>query len=98
MKILWTQTAIDRVTEIHDYIKTDSPISAQKWVELILEKILKLQSLPKIGRKVPEINSENVRELIYNNYRIIYKIENATIYIMTVRHFKQILPIEEAVK
>jgi toxin ParE1/3/4 len=94
-KILWTQTAIDRVSEIHDYIRKDSPVNAQKWVELLLEKISKLSSLPKIGRKVPEINSESIRELIYSNYRIIYKISDETIYLMTVRHFKQILPVDE---
>ena len=95
MKILWTQTAIDRLSEIHDYIKKDSPVNAQRWVESILEKISKLSDLPKIGRKVPEINSESIRELIFGNYRIIYKMVDDSIFLMTVRHFKQILPTEE---
>ena len=98
MKILWTQTAIDRLSEIHDYIKNDSPANAQKWVESVLEKISKLSVLPNVGRKVPEIDSESIRELIFGNYRIIYKITDGNIYLMTVRHFKQILPIEEIPK
>lgn len=97
MKLIWTKTAVVRLTEIHDYIKNDSPLNAQRWVESVLEKISKLLELPKIGRKVPEINSESVRELIFGNYRIIYKITQENIELVTVRHFKQILPIDEIV-
>ena len=95
MRILWTQTAIDRLGEIHGYIRKDSPVNAQKWVESVLDKIVKLPDLPNIGRKVPEINSESIRELIFGNYRIIYKVANDSIFLMTIRHFKQILPVEE---
>jgi plasmid stabilization system protein ParE len=95
MKIIWTKTAADRLAEIHDYIKSDSPLNAQKWVESVLDKISKLSDLPKIGRKVPEVNSESIREIIFGNYRIIYKIANENIELATVRHFKQLLPIDE---
>ena len=95
MKILWTQTAIGRVSEIYGYIKSDSPIRAQRWVESILEKVSQLSEFPNIGRKVPEANTENLRELIFGNYRIIYKLTRNAVYLMTVRHFKQILPVDE---
>ena len=97
MKIIWTQTAIDRLSEIYDYIKSDSQLNAQKWVSSVLEKILNLSELPNIGRKVPEINSQGVRELIFGNYRIIYKIINENIILLTIRHFKQMLPIDEII-
>ncbi|MGB5615899.1 MAG: type II toxin-antitoxin system RelE/ParE family toxin [Desulfobacterales bacterium] len=35
------------------------------------------------------------RELIYGNYRIIYRIETKKISILTIRHGQQILPIDE---
>ena len=40
---------------------------------------------PYIGRKIPEYNNENFRELIYKSYRILYKI-NSNIYILNVFH------------
>lgn len=50
---------------------------------------------PKSGRVVPEIGDEQFRELIYGNYRILYRIEKKQVSILTVRHGKQILPIED---
>jgi toxin ParE1/3/4 len=98
MKIVWTQTAIDRAIEIHDYIQKDRPASARKWVEAVIEKTSKLSALPKVGRKVPETNLDNMRELILGNYRIIYKVTKDAIHLMTIRHFKQMLPVEEILK
>jgi plasmid stabilization system protein ParE len=97
VKLLWTQTAIDRVAEIHRYIKKDNPINAQRWVESLLDKISRLTGAPRMGRKVPEIGSENLRELIFGNYRIIYKTAGDVIYLMTVRNFKQMLPVDEII-
>jgi plasmid stabilization system protein ParE len=54
-----------------------------------------LSECPKSGRKVPELNKKEYRELVFGNYRIIYKMRGKTLYVLTVRHFKQILPVEE---
>lgn len=32
----------------------------------------RIHIFPKIGRIVPELNNENIREIIFKNYRIIY--------------------------
>jgi len=61
----------------------------------MFSKVEQLESSPEIGRIVPEINNNQFRELIYGNYRIIYRIDKKQISILTVRHGKQILPINE---
>ena len=95
MKIIWSPLAIDRASEIAEYIARDKPSSAEKWVDKIFSKVEQLRSSPEIGRIVPEIRNEQFRELIYGNYRIIYRIEKKQISILTIRHSKQILPIDE---
>jgi len=95
MKIIWSPLAIDRTTEIAEYIAQDNPSAATKWVETLFEKVKLLSPSPKSGRMVPETNREDIRELIYGNYRIIYRIEKSNISILTIRHGKQILPTAE---
>ncbi len=95
MKIIWSPLAIDRTSEIAEYISMDNPTAASQWVDNIFEKVLILKSSPKMGRTVPEINRKEVREVIFGNYRIIYRIEKNSISILTIRHTKQILPIDE---
>ncbi len=95
MKIIWSPLAIDRTSEIAEYISMDNPIAANQWIDNIFEKVLILKLSPKMGRTVPEINRKEIREIIFGNYRIIYRIEKINISILTIRHTKQILPIDE---
>ncbi len=95
MKIIWSRLAVDRVAEIANYIAKDKPTAAEKWVNKLFAKAESLASFPKSGRIVPEINRDQYREIIYGNYRIVYRIEKKQISILTVRHGKQLLPIEE---
>ncbi len=95
MKIIWSPVAIERVTEIAEYIAFDNPTAAQKWVEQVFTKVGLLQSSPQMGRIVPEIEREEIREIVYGNYRIVYHLSVRKISILTVRHGKQILPEEE---
>ena len=86
---------IERASEIVDYIAQDNPLAAEKWIQTAFSKVDQLRLNPNIGQIVPEINDRLFRELIYGNYRIIYHIEMKQISILTIRHGKQILPIDE---
>ena len=95
MKIIWSPLAIERTSEIAEYIAQDKPSAAEKWIDTVFAKVETLSSTPEIGRIVPEIRNSQFRELIYGNYRIIYRIEAKQISILTIRHGMQILPIDE---
>ena len=95
MRIQWSPLAVDRVSEIADYIAQDDPLAADKWVRSVFDRVKQVKDFSKSGRYVPEINRRDIRELVYGNYRIIYRIETRVVSILTVRHFKQILPVED---
>ena len=97
MKIIWSPLALDRTSEIAEYISQDNPAAAKKWVDNIFKKVGLLQFSPEIGRIVPEIERKEIRELIFGNYRIIYRLEKTNISILTIRHSKQILPTDDQV-
>ena len=95
MKIVWSPLALERASEIVDYIAQDKPSAAINWIDTIFSKIESLEVSPEMGRIVPEIGNEQFRELIYGNYRIIYRFYKKQIFVLTIRHGKQILPIDE---
>ncbi|WP_028325885.1 type II toxin-antitoxin system RelE/ParE family toxin [Desulfatirhabdium butyrativorans] len=95
MKIVWSPLAVERASEIVDYISRDKPLAANNWIDTVFSMVDQLRANPEIGRIVPEINEHQFRELIYGNYRIIYHIGIKRISILTIRHGKQILPIDE---
>jgi len=95
MKIVWSPLAVERASGIVDYISQDKPLAADNWIHKVFSKVDQLRASPEIGRIVPEINEHQFRELIYGNYRIIYHLGIKQISILTIRHGKQILPIDE---
>lgn len=95
MKIVWSPLAVERASEIVHYISQDKPLPARNWIDAVFTKVDQLKANPEIGRIVPEINERKFRELIYGNYRVIYHIGTKQISILTIRHGKLILPIDE---
>ena len=96
MNIKWSEQAENRVYDIASYIALDSISEAEKWIENIFDYVKRLENFPDSGRYVPELPiRKDVRELVFKNYRIIYRIEKETVYILTVRSYKQILPLDE---
>lgn len=50
-----------------------------------------MAQFPRLGRRVPEFEDENVRELIVYSYRIIYQLQNNEAEIAAVVHAKRVL-------
>lgn len=95
MKVIWSPLAIDCVSDIAKFIAMDKPKAAERWVDEVFYKVKILEKFPQIGRIVPEANRKEIREIVFKNYRIIYKIDKEQINILTVRHGKQILLRDE---
>ena len=84
--LVWTINAKNDLKEIYEYIAIDSKYYANTFVEKIRNTTKKLKKYPNIGRIVPEYNLDEIRELIYQNYRIIYKISKKKLYIVSIFH------------
>ena len=95
MRIIWSPLAVERASEIAAYLAGDNPATAEKWVDTVFMKVENLQDFPERGRIVPEANNKAIRELIYGNYRLIYRPEGKRVPVLTVQHGKQILPVDE---
>ena len=95
MKVQWAPLAIDRVVEIAAYIAEDNPDAAKRWIRDAFARVGQLGRFPRSGRQTSETPRKDIRELVWGNYRIIYRLEVHQVSILTVRHTKQILPMED---
>jgi addiction module RelE/StbE family toxin len=86
MKIVWTEPAEADLDEIFDYIARDAPVYAERFLARIIDAVTMLIAHPQIGRPVPEAEREDVREIIYQGYRIVYLARQEQLYILTVFH------------
>ena len=86
MNIKWSEPSIEDLEGIKDFIGRDSEFFANQFVSRIFESVEKLLVFPNMGRVVPEFEDEKIRELIFQNYRIIYYLEEEIIYILNIIH------------
>lgn len=86
MKIEWAKPALLDLESIRDYIRRDSDYYAARFVERIIKAVESLEGFPEMGRSVPEAEKENIRELLFYNYRIMYRMEPERILILAVIH------------
>ena len=93
--VKWTAHAITQLRHIHDYIAQDSPFYAKRVSDALVRKTFLLDELPRMGRKVPELDDEAVRELSLYSYRIVYEIKITHIDILAVIHKRRDLQIGE---
>lgn len=85
-KVIWTEPALNDLLDVIKHIAKDSPIYAERFGLRVVEAPRHLMQFPACGRVVPEFNEENIRELIYGAYRIIYLIREDSCYITAVIH------------
>lgn len=85
-KIRWSPRAVSNLEEICSYISKDSIYYASLFAGRILSIVKNIPSFPKSGRIVPEYGNDNLREKIYEDYRIVYRIKNEFIEVVAICH------------
>ena len=91
MRIVWSPLAIQRLREAVEYIARDKQGAAERWLEGAFEAVGRLAELPQSGRVVPELGRPDIREVIYGNYRIIYRVSPEAVLVLTVRYGRQLI-------
>jgi toxin ParE1/3/4 len=88
----WNEEALLDIDEIAEFIAADSLTYALIEVEKFFDRAEILRTNPRSGTVVPELNDENVRQLVEGNYRIIYEIKSKNaIEILCVIHGMRLL-------
>jgi len=86
-RVDWSRRALKDL----ESIAGDSPTYAGIVVKKVINQTKTLARFPRAGRKVPEFDNENIRELLVYSYRIIYRLQDNAIVIAAVIHGKRIL-------
>ena len=95
MKVLWTEQAFARLSEIEAFIAGDDPAASQRFIARLIRRASQLAKTPQMGRLVPELPESKLRELIEGNYRIVYRVRVRTVQILTVFEGHRRLPMDD---
>jgi toxin ParE1/3/4 len=93
-KIVWTDSAIQDLREICEYISRENSVAAQKIGRGILDHVRILETFPFIGPAYPRRSSGAIREIVFNKYRIFYEVSDKTkaVLILHIWHGARAIP------
>lgn len=92
--VYWTHEASERLGDIKAYLEIEkaSPVAAREMIEKIVSRTQQLTIAPLSGKSMPDYPDDNVRELLERPYRIFYQVIEENIYIISVMHYRQLIP------
>ena len=93
VEVRFTLHALDEMESIADFIAKHSPRYASAFISKMFDNADVIKRHPRIGRMVPEIQDDTIRDLISGRYRIIYRIVSENrIDILTIHHSSREFP------
>jgi toxin ParE1/3/4 len=90
-QLVWSPAALADLTEICNYIGRDSEHYARLFAQRIFSAVETLTLFPDAGRTVPEYERRDLRELLFQNYRIVYRVKEDEVQIAAVVHGSRLL-------
>lgn len=84
MKVLWTAQAQQRLTTISSYVAEYDHLAAERLIDRLIRRGDALRRFPHRGREVAELPGSGIRALLDGNYRIVYRVRDRVVQILTV--------------
>jgi len=75
-KLIWSPAARDDLHDIVSFIARDNPNRAMSFGYELISETDRLQEFPEFGRIVPEYRNDDIREIIYRPYRLVYRVNH----------------------
>ncbi len=91
LEVRWSPEATEDLEAIAEYIARDSEYYARAVVTEMLSASRSAGEFPMVGRVVPEIGEEHIRERFVYSYRLVYRIESGGVQVIAVIHGKRLL-------
>ena len=77
MLIHYTTRFLHEADEQAEHLAQYSPTRATLFIDSLFRQLELLKPHPRLGRMVPELGTDNVRELLFRQYRLIYRLTSA---------------------
>lgn len=90
-QVSWTPQAANDLEAICLFIARDSLQLAAAFADRVLRATDRLANFPRSGRVVPELKIESIREIIVASYRLIYRVRQDGVQLLTVHHGARML-------
>lgn len=86
MKVVITDTAIEDLQAIGDYIAERHPARSESFIEELLQRCERLGDTPRAWPLVPRYERYGIRRRVFGDYLIFYRIAEDAVEVVHVLH------------
>lgn len=91
-KLVWSPRSLQDLDSICRYIEQDSANYARLFGERLIAMVEGIPENPYWGSVVPEYRREDLRERRFQSYRVVYRIREGRIEVVSITHGARLLP------
>ena len=85
---------MDDLESLLAYIAKESPVAAKRFAQRLIQRIDLLSSQPLFGSYLAEDETHTYRQVIQGNYRVLYRTDGETVFVVTIHHAARLLESE----
>jgi len=89
MELKWTSKAMSDLARLYEFLAQSSKQPDVRVVQSLALAPTNLRMNPRIGERLEEFESREVRRILVGHYEMRYEIQNSTIYVLRLWHTKE---------
>ncbi len=89
MELKWTGKALSDLARLHEFLAPANRPAAARTVQSLTNAAARLPEQPRIGEKLEEFGSREVRRIQVGRYEMRYEIQGSMIYVLRLWHTRE---------
>jgi len=89
MELKWTSKALTDLARLYEFLASVDKRAAARTVQMLTAAPTRLMTNPRIGERLDEFDSREVRRILVGHYEMRYEIQQAIIYVLRVWHTRE---------
>jgi len=89
MELKWTGKALSDLARLHEFLALANRLAAARTVQSLTAAPARLLEQPRIGEKLEEFGSREVRRIQVGRYEMRYEIQGSMIYLLRLWHTRE---------
>ena len=89
MQLKWTSAALADLSRLYEFLSPINPQTAATTIQSLTAAPARLMQQPRIGERLDEFETREVRRLLVGNYEIRYELSAEILYVLRVWHTRE---------
>ena len=89
MELKWTSKALSDLARLYEFLAPVDKRAAAHTVQMLTATPTKFLTNPRIGEKLEEFDSREVRRILVGHYEMRYEIQKSIIYVLRIWYTRE---------